>query len=79
MACTSVGLLVEMILESDPITVSYLSENECSNDDILNKSFVSIDEYFKSIQVKNFVTVALLGLVIVIDIFLFMANTWSRY
>lgn len=73
------GLLVKMYMDSDPVTIQYLSINDCSNDEILNTSFVIMNTYYENMRAKHITTVVLLALVFVVDILLYLLNSWSRY
>ena len=59
--------------------MNYLSVNKCSKDEILNQSFVRMNEYFESMRVKHWVVVSLLLLLIVLDVALSIVNVVGRY
>lgn len=75
----SLFCLFEMFDIMDAETLEYLSVNECSNDDILNKSFVQMNSYYEEMWVRNWVTLGFLCLIIVIDFVVSTINSWKRY
>jgi len=68
-----------MIMDSDPLTLQYLSMNQCSDDIILNQSFIKMNDYFESMRLKNWIVVGFLGLLIGSDILLSLLNMIGRY
>lgn len=75
----SAGLLAKMYMDSDPHTLSYLSVNTCSKDEILNQSFVRMNEYFESMRVKHWVVISILILIVALDVTLSIVNIIARY
>jgi hypothetical protein len=70
-------LLIVIMLDSDPVTIAYLSQNQCSNDEILNRSFVTMNEYFSTLRMKNYIAISLVIILLLLDIIMFAINTWT--
>lgn len=72
-------LMFQMITHSDRTTTSYLSNNKCSNDELLNNSFITMNNYLETLNTKHIITVSVLILFIAIDTIMVMVNKWRSY
>eukprot|EP00347_Sterkiella_histriomuscorum_P016901 403351416 len=72
-------LMFQMITNSDRSTASYLSKNQCSDDELLNNSFVTMNDYLESLNTKHIITLSILITLFAIDILMVLVNKWRSY
>jgi len=61
--------LFKLMSATNDKVVSYLAANDCSSDAVLNAQFDSADSYIGSVVVKNWISVVVLVIIILIDMF----------
>lgn len=76
---TMTALLILIMIEADPKTIAYLSKNKCSNDEILNDSFVTMDNYYSTLRLRNYIAIGLVLLLLALDISMFTVNCWTQF
>ena len=72
------GCILKLIMIADARTVEYLAVHACSNDDILNRSFVTMNNFLEGLMIKNWITIGILILLLAIDLIVFFINTVQR-
>lgn len=55
-----------LFFSSSSRDLKYLSENECSDDIIMNRSFVTMHAYFEGLVVNNIITSLIFVLIMVV-------------
>lgn len=71
--------LLKMFLVADTDVVQYLSLHVCSNDTILNESFIQMNSYYNSLKLKNWFTIVFICLIIAIDVLTYLLQMWADY
>jgi hypothetical protein len=72
-------LLIKLFVVSNNTTAQYLAIHNCSNDQVLNKSFKTMNTFLTSLFVKNLISLLLVILIIALDFVVAFMNSYATF